>query len=369
VRNEAPPPAAGQRRIADATSTIRERERIAAMPVASTDRSFTAATRRSVMKLKLVAASLLAAGVLSAPPLALGAAVDLAECCTPADKDFPKPGGNLANQNYSSLAQINKSNITNLGPVWMTRISQAPATTPAPSPGTDDGGQQTAPIVVDGVIYMDTPVGDVIAVDGATGAVKWKWHPTAFGPVNNDRRGVSVGDGKVYTLAAGNRVVALNKDTGAEVWVRQPTDPAGGSLGNIQKVATLYYDGMVYVGTNDGTRNTIFALNSSDGALAWFFFGADKPEPWDSRVFTDVNGDIVRADATSWGPNVTCPETSGVAPWIHGAIDPELTSIMVAFGNVRSCGSSQDGSGRPGDNLFANTLVSLDAKTGKFKWH
>ena len=321
------------------------------------------------MKSKLIVSYLIAAGAIATSSLALAAAADLSSCCTAGDKDFPKAGGNLGNQNYSSLTQINKSNIKNLGPVWMTRVSAAPATTPSPGPGTDHAGQQTAPIVVDGVIYMDTPLGDVIAVDGATGAVKWKWHPTAFEPVDGDRRGVSVGDGKVYTLAAEDRVVALNKDTGAEVWVRQPTDPAGGSLGNIEKVATVYHDGMVYVGTNDGTRNTIFALRSSDGQMVWFFYGADKPELWDSRVFTDVNGNVVRADSTSWGPDPSCPETSGTAPWIHGAIDPELGSIMVAFGNVRSCGSSQDGSTRPGDNLFANNLVSLDAKTGKFKWH
>ena len=112
---------------------------------------------------------------------------------------------------------------------------------------------------------------------------------------------------------------------------------------------------MVYVGTNDGNRNSIFALRASDGEMVWFFFGADKPEPWDNRVFTDVNGNIVRADATSWGPDPNCAETSGTAPWIHGSIDPELNSIIVAFGNVRSCGSSQDGSTRPGDNLFANS--------------
>jgi glucose dehydrogenase/plastocyanin len=321
------------------------------------------------MKLKTIVTALIAAGAMSTSAGAIGAAVHLSSCCTPGDKDFPTPGGNLGNQNYSSLTQINKSNIRNLGPVWMTRVSAAPATTPTPSPGTTDGGQQTAPIAVDGVIYMDTPIGDVIAIDGATGAVKWKWHPTAFEPVNNDRRGVSVGDGKVYTLADGDRVVALNKDTGAEVWVRQPTDPAGNSLGNIQKVATVYHDGMVYIGTNDGDRNTVFALRSTDGEMVWFFYGADKPESWDDRVYTDVNGDIVRADATSWGPDTSCPENAGVAPWIHGSIDPELGTIMVAFGNVRECGSSQDGSTRPGDNLFANSLVALDFKTGAFKWH
>ena len=321
------------------------------------------------MKVKAIVTALVAAGAMSTSVVVVGGASDLSSCCTAADKDFPKAGGNLGNQNYSSLTQIGKSNIRNLGPVWMTRVSAAPATTPVAGPGSNEAGQQTAPIVVDGVIYMDTPLGDVIAVDGATGAVKWKWHPTAFEPVDGDRRGVSVGDGKVYTLADGNRVVALDKDTGAEVWVKQPTDPDGGTLGNIQKVATVYFDGMVYVGTNDADRNAIFALRSSTGEIEWSFFGANKPELWDSRVFIDVNGDEVRADATSWGPDPSCPQFGGVAPWIHGAIDPELGTIMVAFGNVRECGSSQDGSTRPGDNLFANTLVSLDAKTGKFKWH
>ena len=74
-------------------------------------------------------------------------------------------------------------------------------------------GPQTTPIVVDGVIYLNTPGGGVIAVDGATGASKWKWQPTAFENTGN-RRGVSVGDGKVFALADGNRVVALDKDTG-----------------------------------------------------------------------------------------------------------------------------------------------------------
>src|SRR6185295_8738360 len=97
--------------------------------------------------------------------------------------------------------------------------------------------------------------GGVIAVDGATGASKWKWEPTTatgapFGTTGT-RRGVSIGEGKVYTLAAGNRVVALNKDTGALVWAVQPVGPvsalfpAGEPLGNIAKVGTIYTDGIV----------------------------------------------------------------------------------------------------------------------------
>ena len=242
------------------------------------------------MRLKLLASFVVAIGTMVSMPIAMGAAKDLNDCCTPGDADFPKNGGNLGNQSYTGLTQISKANIANLGAAWVTHVSAAPATTPTASPGTADGGQQTTPIAVDGVIYTDTPNGDVIAVDGATGAVKWKWHPTAttsgFGPTGT-RRGVSVGDGKVYTLAAGNRVVALNKDTGSQIWAVVPTPPAGETtLGNIAKVATVYFNNKVYVGTNDAARNAYIALNSSDGSMAWAFYGGAKP----GLTVTDVNG-------------------------------------------------------------------------------
>jgi glucose dehydrogenase/plastocyanin len=306
------------------------------------------------MKLKLIVSSLIAAGAITTPSMATQGAADLASCCTPGDKDFPKVGGNLGNQAYSSLGKINKGNVRRLGPVWRTNVSAAP-------PATTHTGQQTTPIVVDGVIYLDTPNGSVIAVDGATGATKWKWTPTAFNPTGT-RRGVSVGDGKVYTLASGNRVVALNKDTGEQVWAVQPTGPAGAALGNIAKVATVYHDGLVYVGTNDGSRNAAFAVRSGDGSIVWSFYGGAAP----GSVYTDVNGKVIDAGAT-WADN--CALTGGVSPWIHGAIDPQLNMVYVAFGNVRSCRSSQDGELRPGDNLFGNSIVALDAKTGAYKWH
>src|SRR5438477_4029550 len=127
------------------------------------------------MKLKQLAWSLITAGVLASSGFAYAAATDFSSCCTPGHKDFPKVGGNLGNQAYSSLTQIDKSNISNLGPTWVNHVSAAP-------PANGDTGQQTTPIVIDGIIYLDAPNGDVIAVDGATGTTKWKWHPTAFNP-------------------------------------------------------------------------------------------------------------------------------------------------------------------------------------------
>jgi glucose dehydrogenase/plastocyanin len=314
--------------------------------------------KEAAMKVKLIVSALIAAGAIGTSSSAMAAAADLDACCIPGDKDYPKGNGNLGNQGYSSLTQINRGNINRLAPAWMNHVSAAP-------PANNATGQQTTPLAVDGVIYVDTPNGDVIAVDGATGATKWKWHPTAFNPTGT-RRGVSVGDGKVYTLASGNRVVALNKDTGAEVWVVQPQAVAPETtLGNIAKVATTYHDGMVYVGTNDGNRGSIFAVRSSDGQLVWSFYGGARP----GSVYTDVNGDTIDAGAT-WGTlQANCAVTAGATPWMHGAVDPELGMVITTFGNVRSCRSSQDGELRPGDNLFANSLVALDLKTGAFKWH
>jgi len=322
------------------------------------------------MKLKLVLASLFAVAAAAASTATFAQQSALA----PAGNDWPYTTGNLGNQGYTALTQINKSNVKNLNAAWVVHTSAEPVTAPVPGPGDNDTAQQTIPIVVDGVMYLDTAAGGVIALDAATGAVKWKWMPSVaangFGP-NSQHRGVSVGEGKVFTTAAGNRVVALNKDTGQIVWAVQPTATGGATLGTIAKVRTTYYDGLVYQGTNDSSRGSVFALHASDGSMAWYFFSA-YPH---GTVFTDVNGNTFDAGdtfTTKVTPNDTpnnCYLTAGATAWQHPAIDPELGLLYQAFGNVRSCTNSQNGSGRPGDNLFGSSVVALDLKTGAYKWH
>lgn len=278
----------------------------------------------------------------------------------PTGADMPTVGGNLGNQHYSGLTQIDKSNLDRLAPAWRTHVS-------AVAPATDDVGQQTTPIVVDGVLYLDTPSGGVIAVDGASGEAVWKWEPTEFATAQT-RRGVSAGDGKIFTHADGDRVVALDQATGEQVWVVQPTGPNGEFLGNLERVATVYHDGIVYAHAANGDRAAVVALNASDGSYVWHFFGG----PDRDAVYTDVNGNIVAAGET-WGPTLPdgteCALVGGSTPWIHGAVDPELDMYYMTFGNARSCTSSQNGSLRPGDNLFSSTLVAADADTGEYKWH
>jgi glucose dehydrogenase len=165
----------------------------------------------------------------------------------------------------------------------------------------------------------------------------------------------------------GQRVVALDKDTGAQVWVSQPTGPGGASLGNIAKVATVYYDGMIYLGGNDGNRNAAFAVACQRRRLVWSFYGGAAP----GVVVTDVNGVTTDAGAT-WG---RCRRTARAARSRRRvAVDPSVGRPRARHGllHVRQRAQLRLVAGRldaPGDNLFGNSVVAFDLKTGAYKWH
>lgn len=260
-------------------------------------------------------------------------AAQLQECCTPGDEDFPKVGGNLGNQNYSRLKQIDRYRIRRLGATWLNQIEG----------GLKTGTNQSTPVVVDGVIYIESALGTVVAVDGRTGQTKWKYAQTR-GVLT--RRGVAVGGGLVYTLSGDNYAVALNKDTGAVVWEKQHE-----GWGNVEKVAVVYHAGRLFIGTNDGPRGAALALDATTGDKLWHFWGTPGPGEFGNDTW----------EGDSW-------QTGGATPWMHPAVDPELNTVYFTFGNVRA-ESSQNGSTRGGDNLFANSLVALDMNTGAYKWH
>ena len=283
------------------------------------------------------------AGVVDTPSNAAGTAASLQNCCTPGDQDFPKVGGNLGNQNYSSLAKVTRDNVRQVGGAWVNRIEG----------GLNTGVNQSTTVVVDGTLFIESALGNVIAVDGKTGATKWKW-TTPYGVIT--RRGVAVAKdlGLVYTVANGNRLVALKKDTGEVAWIKQyPSDTADAAyLGAVQKVAIVYHNRKLHIGTNDGNRGAAFSADATNGNVLSYFWGIPrKGEP----------------GYETWGGAEEANRT-GATPWIHPAVDPELNTVYWTFGNVRG-GSSQDGSKRPGLNLFSNSIVALDLTTGAYKWH
>ncbi|HMC71386.1 MAG TPA: PQQ-binding-like beta-propeller repeat protein, partial [Mycobacteriales bacterium] len=285
------------------------------------------------MKFKLLTTLMLSAGVIAAPAAAFAAAADLDSCCTAGDKDFPKVGGNLGNQNFSSLKQITRTNVRTLGGLWLTHVNGGV--------GVDN---QSSPIVVDGVIYVES-AGKVLAIDGKTGAIKWT--AAVAGPT---RRGAAVAKdlGLVYTLGTNNALVALDINTGIEKWRKSYAN-----VGNVAKVALVYHDKRMYIGTNDGTTGSGLMVDATNGTLLSNFWGVPQHP-----------GDL--GDDT-WG-GLPLAQRSGATPWLHPAVDPETNTIFWVFGNNRS-GSSQNGSTRPGINLFASSVVALDLKTGAYKWH
>jgi PQQ-dependent dehydrogenase (methanol/ethanol family) len=255
-------------------------------------------------------------------------------CTTPGAKDFPKVGGNYGNQNYSALDRIHQGNIRRLGAAWVNRIEG----------GLTTGTNQSTAVAVDGVLYIESALGNVFAVDGRTGVTKWVYRQTR-GVVT--RRGVAVGQGKVFTHGKGNWIIALDQATGAVVWERQIN-----GYGNMEKVALTYYDGLLHVGTHDGDRGAALAVDAATGDLVWHFWGAPGPG--------ELGNDTWEGDSYL---------TGGSTPWMHPALDPELGLVYWTFGNARGSNSSQDGSQRGGMNLFSSSIVAMDLKTGQYRWH
>ncbi|WP_144127539.1 PQQ-binding-like beta-propeller repeat protein [Catellatospora sichuanensis] len=255
-------------------------------------------------------------------------------CTTPGGADFPKVGGNYGNQNYTSLHRVNRRTIDRLGGAWHNRIEG----------GIDTGTNQSTAVAVDGVLYIESAFGNVFAVDGATGVTKWVYRQTR-GTVT--RRGVAVGDGRVFTHGRGNWIIALDRETGAVAWERQVSE-----YGNMEKVAVTHYDGILYVGTHDSDRAAALALDARNGDVVWHFWGAPEPGEFGHETW----------EGTSW-------QNGGAAPWMHPALDPDLGLVYWTFGNPRGNRSSQDGSERGGLNLFSSSIVAMDLKTGRYRWH
>ena len=151
----------------------------------------------------------------------------------------------------------------------------------------------------------------------------------------------------------------------------QPTDPAGA-------VARQHPEGRHRLLRRHGLRRhqrrqpqcDLRVAARATGEMVWFFFGADKPEPWDSRVFTDVNGNIVRADATSWGPDPTCAgDCPGPRP---GSMARSIPSSTRSWSPSATCAAAARRRTAPrarATTCSATRSSSLDAKTGAFKWH
>ncbi len=181
---------------------------------------------------------------------------------------WPKGGGNLFNQNFSPLTQINEQNAAQLKGVWRVHLDGS-------AMGTKYSGE-AQPVVADGVVYIVTGADDVFAVGVKTGQVAWKYKANLDDKISTvccgwTSRGVALGDGKVYVGQLDGRLVALDQKSGQPVWSIQAERWQDGYT---ITAAPLYYDGMIIVGFaggENGTRGRVKAYDAADGQLTLDF--------------------------------------------------------------------------------------------------
>jgi alcohol dehydrogenase (cytochrome c) len=276
---------------------------------------------------------------------------------------WPSYGRDYTNQRFSPLAQITPANASGLKLAWQYKTGIPHAF-------------EASPVVVNGTMYVSTPLNHVVALDAATGRKKWEYAAKlgttvhCCGPVN---RGVAVYGGHVYMGQLDGKLVALDTADGDVAWDVQVGEPNEGYALNGPPVAV---DGKVIVGTSGaeyGIRGHVTAYDAGSGDQVWRFYTIPSPEEggwWGKWSPTDpfgtsVNRDITRERADS-AKHADAWKTGGGSMWTAAAVDRDLGLVIFTVGNPSP---DLDGSVRPGDNLYTNSIVAVGLSDGKYKWH
>jgi alcohol dehydrogenase (cytochrome c) len=255
-------------------------------------------------------------------------------------------GGTLFNQRYSPLTLLNRENVKGLKGLWRTSMGS----------GANPGNAGQAQILAyEGVLYVVNGANDVFAMDVETGKILWTYHgnpdPRGGSPIGKVSRGVALGEGKVFVGHTDAQLAALDQKTGKIIW-KIPAERW--QDGYAITAAPLYYDGLVIVGFNGGemgTRGRLKAYDAKTGKLRWTFYTVPGPGEFGHET---------------WPQNSDAWTRGGASIWQTPAVDSDLGLIYFSTGNP---GPDLNGSVRPGDNLFSVSIVAIDAKTGKYRWH
>jgi quinohemoprotein ethanol dehydrogenase len=255
-------------------------------------------------------------------------------------------GGTIANQRYSPLTRLNRDNIAQLKAKWRTGMGS----------GMGPGNSGQAQILFEeGMLYLSNGENDVFAMTLDKGEILWKYEgkpsPKAGSPFGRSNRGVALGEGKVFASQLDAKLVALDQRTGKLIWsVIVERFEEGFSITG----APLYYKGMVITGVSGGVmgkRCSVKAYDARTGKLLWTFYTIPGPGEFGHET---------------WPQGTDAWKHGGAPVWQTPAVDPELGLLYFSTGNT---GPVLNGAVRPGDNLFANSIVALDVKTGKRRWH
>jgi len=243
-------------------------------------------------------------------------------------------------QRYSPLRQINARNVHKLVPVWNYSLD-------------DNRSEESQPLVYKGVLYITTHA-MTAAVDVKTGTQLWKtkleYPPdvprvVCCGIIN---RGVAIYEGRLFRTTLDANVIALDASTGKELWRQKAADY---KVGFTMTMAPLVADGVVITGISGaefGTRDFIDGWDPATGKHLWRTYTIPEPN--------EPGGNTWPGDTWKYG---------GGSTWITGSYDPELKTVYWGVGNPGPFNAAV----RPGDNLYTCSVLALEPKTGKIKWH
>ena len=285
---------------------------------------------------------------------------DLLNASAGDEKNFLHTNGNYTQTRYYPGKQINTSNVGKLRPAWIfqTEVKES---------------METTPIVIDGVMYVTTSFNHVYALNAKTGEQYWHYKHK-MGPVTTyccgpNNRGVAIYKDKVYMGTLDSKLVALDAKTGSLIWETQIAEP---ELGYSETMAPTAVDGKILIGTNGGEygiRGFVRAYDADSGKLVWNFHTIPKNSVgvWVTHDATgkDMHRDIA-AEKEALKKLGDPYKTLGGGVWQNPAVDLERKRIYFVVGNPSP---DLDGSIRPGDNLYTDSLVSVDLNTGEYKCH
>ena len=276
-------------------------------------------------------------------------------------KNWIHPNGSYAQTRYYPGTQINTGNVSKLRPafVFQTAVLES---------------METAPIVVDGVMFLTTSFNHVYAINAATGEEYWHYKHK-MGPITTfccgpNNRGVAIEGDRLFMGTLDAKLVALDAKTGKLIWETQIADP---EKGYSETMAPAVVEGKVLIGTNGGEygiRGFVKAFDAKDGKLLWTF--NTIPEKGHEGVWAenDATGRNMKrdiaAEKAAFAKDSSFFQTLGGGVWMTPAIDKKTRTVFFVVGNP-----SPDlyGAIRPGDNLYTDSMVAIDLDKGTYKWH
>ena len=278
-------------------------------------------------------------------------------------KNWAMQAGDMFNQRYSKLSQINADNVAKMQVAWTFSTGVL-------------RGHEGSPLVIDGRMYLHSPFPNkVFAVDLDTQKILWKYEPKQDPAVipqmccDTVNRGLAYAEGKVILQQADSNLVALDAKSGKVVWSVKNGDP---KLGAVNTNAPHVFKDKVITGISGGewgVRGFIAAYNLSDGKLAWkgYSVGPDAEmlmDPAKTMTWTDGRMAPVGADSSlkTWKGDQW--KIGGGTTWGWYSYDKALNLMYYGTGNPSTWNPSQ----RPGDNKWSMTIFARDVDTGMAKW-